>query len=158
MNSRNIKTVVVTIVFATTFLASASAQSETFKWVRNVQQQTVRDYSDGLSAYYENGFWGFITPGGEVAISPAFEEVGDFDNSLCLVKQEGKWGVINKEGTFVHKCEYDNISGFRDGVAIAELNDMRYYLYSDGKKKQLPLTYEFNEYSDGYTRIKDIKK
>ena len=158
MNSRNIKTVVVTIVFATTFLASASAQSETFKWVRNVQQQTVRDDSDGRSAYYENGFWGFITPGGEVAISPAFEEVGDFDNSHCLVKQGGKWGVINKEGAFVHKCEYDNISDFSDGVAIAEINGVKHYLYSDGKKKQLSSTYEFNEYSDGYTRIKDIKK
>ena len=95
----------MTIVFATASFASASAQSETFKWARNVKQQTVRDYSDGFSAYYENGFWGFITTGGEVAISPSFDEVGDFINSLCLVKQDGKWGVINKNGSFVHNCE-----------------------------------------------------
>ncbi|MBR5138698.1 MAG: WG repeat-containing protein [Alistipes sp.] len=158
MCSNNFKAVVMTIVFATASFASASAQSETFKWARNVKQQTVRDYSDGFSAYYENGFWGFITTGGEVAISPSFDEVGDFINSLCLVKQDGKWGVINKNGSFVHNCEYDNISKFSDGVAIAEINGVKHYLYSDGRKKQLSMTYEFNEYSDGFTRIKDRKK
>ena len=159
MHTNNLKSVVVTIVLATSFLVSAHAQEESFKWVRNVQQQTVRDYSDGYSAYYENGLWGFVTPGGEVAIAPSFEEVSDFRNALCLVKQDGKWGVINKAGKMVHNCEYDSISEFTDGVAIAESFGLKHYLYADGKKKQLSLaTYEFHEYSDGYTKIRDRKK
>ena len=157
MYSISLKRLVATAILATTFFMSAQAQ-DSFKWVRNVQQQTVRDYSDGLSAFYENGLWGFITASGDVAIAPAFDEVKDFENSLCLVKKDGKWGVINKTGNFVHKCEYETISSFNDDVALAEDTGLKYYLYANGKRKQLSLTYEFGEYSDGFTKIQDRKK
>ena len=52
-------------------VVSIDAKSDSFKWVRSVQQQTVRDYSSGLSAYYENGVWGFVSPEGNVVIAPA---------------------------------------------------------------------------------------
>lgn len=82
-------------------LTDASAQSDSFKWVRNVHQQTVRDYSEGMSAFYENGLWGFVSTDGDVVIAPAYDEVMDFSNSLALVMKGDKWGVIDKSGNVV---------------------------------------------------------
>ena len=147
----------LTVFLMVSLCASGNARPDNFKWVRNVQQQTVRDYSDGLSAYYENGLWGFISPGGKAVIEPAYDEVTDFDGDFALVKKSGKWGVINKTGKLVFQCEYDSISSFDDGVALADTGGLKHYLYSDGKKKSLSTSYEFHEYSDGFARVKDIK-
>lgn len=157
MTSYNLKTAVVAVILTTLFAASTHAQPRNFKWVRNVNQQTVRDYSEDYSAFYENGLWGFVTIYGTVAIAPAFEEVSDFNNSRCLVKQDGKWGVINKMGAFVHKCEYDTISEFTDGVALAEADGIKSFLYADGKKTVLSLNYDFSPFSEGYTKIQNRK-
>ena len=157
MKTFSLKTFVVASLIATMFVLSANAQSTNFKWLRNVQQQIVRDYSEDYSAFCENGLWGFITRFGNVAIAPEFEEVADFRDSRCLVKKDGKWGVINKGGQFVHKCEYDSISEFTDGVALADLNGVKHYLYSNGSKKVLSMDYEYHTFSDGYTRIKSRK-
>lgn len=140
-----------------TFSVSGIAGPDNFKWVRSVQQQTVRDYSNGMSAYYENGLWGFISPGGKILIAPAYDEVSDFDGTFALVKKDGKWGVVDAYGNLVFPCDYDNISSFTDGVAVAVTGGLKHYLYSDGKKKSLSTSYEFYEYSDGYARIKDSK-
>lgn len=149
----------MTVVLMVAFSVSGGGNSVTdnFKWLRNVQQQTVRDYSNGLSAYYENGLWGFVSPSGKVVIAPAFEEVADYNGTSALVKQNGKWGAVNYYGDFIHACEYDSISEFEDGVAMAEKDGVKSYLYEDGKKKTLPTAYEFYPFSDGFARIKDAK-
>lgn len=157
MKTFNLKTIVVASLLATVFIAPSAAQSTNFKWLRNVQQQIVRDYSEDYSAFCENGLWGFVTRFGSVAIEPAFDEVADFSDSRCLVKKDGKWGVINKAGQFVHNCEYDSISNFSDGVALAEINGVKHYLYTNGSKKMLSMSYEYHPFSDGYTRIKNRK-
>ena len=147
----------LTISLMVAFCASGNAEPDNFKWVRNVQQQTVRDYSNGMSAFYENGLWGFISPGGKVLVEPAYDEVSDFDGTFALVKKGSKWGVIDKSGNLVFPCDYDSISAFADGVAIADTGGLKHYLYADGKKKSLSTSYEFHEYSDGYARIKDSR-
>ncbi len=154
MASRFFLTVFLMVVFSVS--GGGNSVTDNFKWLRNVQQQTVRDYSHGLSAYYENGLWGFVSPGGKVVIAPVFEEVLDFDGTLAIVKQNGKWGVVEHYGKFIHACEYDSISAFEDGVALAEKDGVKLYLYEDGKKKTLPAAYEFHPFSGGFTRIKDV--
>ena len=148
----------LTVYLMVAFCASGNARPDNFKWVRNVQQQTVRDYSNGMSAYYENGLWGFISPGGKVVVEPAYDEVSDFDGTFALVKKGSKWGVIDKSGKLVFPCDYDSISAFNDGVALAATGGLKHYLYADGKKKSLSAAYEFHEYSDGFARIKDNRK
>ena len=145
----------LTISLMVAFCAPGNAEPDNFKWVRNVQQQTVRDYSNGMSAFYENGLWGFISPGGKVLVAPAYDEVSDFDGTFALVKKGSKWGVIDRSGNLVFPCDYDSISAFADGVAIADTGGLKHYLYADGKKKSLSTSYEFHEYSEGYARIKD---
>lgn len=140
------------------FCINSSAQNENFKWIRNVEQQNVRDYSDGLSAYYENGQWGFIDRSGNVMINPEYDEVGDFSEGLCLVRKGTKWGVINKSGKFIHECEYESISGFDSGVAFALKNQLPYYLYDSGKKASLAGSkFVYSPFSNGLARIRNTK-
>ena len=96
-------------IFAATSFGQES-KPQNFKWLRNVTQQTVRDYHEGLSAYYENGKWGFINTSGIVVIQPQYDEVRDFNGGYCIVKQDGRWGIMDKAGKFVHQCTYDSIS------------------------------------------------
>ncbi len=138
-------------------VVSIDAKSDSFKWVRSVQQQTVRDYSSGLSAYYENGVWGFVSPEGNVVIAPAYDEVMDFDGNYARVSKNGKWGVIDKNGRLIFSHDYDSISSISDGVALAVVGGSKSYLYVDGAKKDLPSSYDFHPFSEGLARIKDNK-
>ena len=134
------------------------AQKDNFKWIRNVEQQNVRDYSEGMSAYYENGKWGFINPEGAIVIHPDFDEVEDFSGGFAIVKKNGKWGVINKTGKYIHNCEYDSISAFDSGIAYAMNGAISLYLYESGKKVQLSRSsYRYTPFSDGMARIQNIK-
>lgn len=147
-------------VLASAFLMcfNLSAQTENFKWIRNVEQQNVRDYSDGLSAYYENGKWGFVNKEGNVAIAPDFDEVGDFAGGICLVNKDDKWGVIDRSGSFIHKCEYDSISSFDSGIAFAIKDLFPFYLYDSGKTVQLSNSkFTYHPFSDGFARIQNHK-
>lgn len=148
-------------IFSLTLLfcsVSSFAQDGNFKWLRNVTQQTVRTYSDGLSAYYENGKWGFVSRNGVVELAPKYDEVGDFHNGLCIVKEGDKYGVIDKKGVYVHPCTFVSIDEFDGDVAFAEKDGMKYYIYSDGKVQ--PLSggkFEFFAYSDGYAKVRNTK-
>lgn len=146
----------VLLIIACTTLSYA--QYSNFKWLRNVSQQTVRTYSDGLSAFYENGKWGFISKDGVVELSPKYDEVGDFHNGLCIVKEGEKYGVIDKKGKYVHPCTYISIENFDGDVAFAEKDGMKYYIYSNGKVQPLSSgKFEFHAYSDDYAKVKNTK-
>ena len=143
-------------IFAATSFGQES-KPQNFKWLRNVTQQTVRDYHEGLSAYYENGKWGFINTSDIVVIQPQYDEVRDFNGGYCIVKQDGRWGIMDKAGKFVHQCTYDSISDIDSEIAFAKIGVDSYYLYLNGKKKMLPKEYTFHPYSEGYARIKNNK-
>ena len=152
------KSILLLAVMSVAFILPASAEQDNFKWMRSVQQQTVRDYSHGLSAYYENGLWGFISTTGAVVIDPIYEEVSDFDGSYIRVRKDGKWGIITSGNRTLFPCQYDSITSFTEGVALAEANGAKFYLYTNGKIKALPSSYDFFEFSEGFARVRDNKK
>lgn len=139
------------------FSDSCYSQQSDFNWVRNVHQQTVRDYTGGFSAYYENGLWGFVGPEGNVVIAPSYEEVSDFEGNYARARKNGLWGIIDRSGRQIFDFEFDSVSPFADGVALAVRDGQKSYLYSDGSRKVLPGSYDFCEFSDGLARIKDNK-
>lgn len=151
---KRILSIIIAFVIATTLMAQTS---NSFKWLRNVEEQTVRPYSEGYSAYFENGKWGFLDLSGKVAIKPEYEDVTDFNKGLSIVKKEGKYGVIRTNGSLVFPITFTKLTPFNDGIALAEENGMKYYLYSDGKRQILSNKYEFYPYSEGYARIKNNK-
>ena len=149
---------IVTFIIACLVAISASAQtSNSFKWLRNVDEQTVRPYSEGLSAFFENGKWGFLNLDGKVAIKPEFDEVTDFEKGLSIVKKDGKFGAINTKGGHVFPITFDKFTKFDGGIAMAEENGLKYYLYSNGKRQPLSNKYVFYPYSEGFARIKSAK-
>ena len=154
----NVKSILLCAVMSVAFILPASAEQDNFKWMRSVQQQTVRDYSNGLSAYYENGLWGFISTSGDVVIKPIYEEVTDYDGSFIRVRKDGKWGVITSSSKTIFPCQYDSITAFTEGIALAVSNGQKFYLYENGKIKALPTSFDFYEFSDGFARIRDTKK
>lgn len=145
----------IIIAFVTTTLMAQTSNS--FKWLRNVEEQTVRPYSEGYSAYFENGKWGFLNLEGKVSIKPEFDEVTDFEKGLSIVKKDGKYGVINTKGGHIFPISFDKLTNFNGGIALAEENGLKYYLYSNGQRQVLSNKYEFYPYSEGFARIKNNK-
>lgn len=125
-----------------------------FKWIRPVQGQILKTYSEGMAPYCVAGKWGYMDKNGNIAILSQYEEAGAFENGLAIVKLDGKWGVIDIHGKTVFECIYDNISPFSDGYALAETGSENYYLSSDGKRQHLPDNLTFYPYSSGLAKVK----
>ncbi|MCO5240938.1 MAG: WG repeat-containing protein, partial [Chitinophagaceae bacterium] len=67
--------------------------------------------------------------------------VSDFSEGLAAVKgYGGKWGFIDKTGKEVIKCTYDNVYGFKDGIAWVEYKD-DWGLIDKTEKVLLPFCY-----------------
>ena len=154
MTMKRIITLILASIIATTLMAQTK---NSFKWLRNVEEQTVRPYSEGLSAYYENGKWGFLNLDGKIKIHPQYDEVTDFKNNISIVKKDGKYGVINNAGVLVFPISFESISQFSDGMALAQENGVKYYLYQNGKRTPLKNTYEYYPFSEGLAKIKNKK-
>lgn len=149
---------IITLILASIIATTLMAQTRnSFKWLRNVEEQTVRPYSEGLSAYYENGKWGFLNLDGKIKIHPQYDEVTDFKNNISIVKKDGKYGVINNAGVQVFPISFESISQFSDGMALAQENGVKYYLYQNGKRTPLKNTYEYYPFSEGLAKIKNKK-
>ena len=125
-----------------------------FKWIRPVQGQILKPYSEGMAAYCVAGKWGYLDKNGNISIISEYEEAGNFENGLAIVKLNGKWGVIDIHGRTVFDCIYDSISPFSDGLSLACIGDTSYYLYSDGKHQRLPEGITFYPYSCGMAKVK----
>ena len=69
-----------------------------FKWIRPVQGQILKTYSEGMAPYCVAGKWGYMDKNGNIAILSQYEEAGAFENGLAIVKLDGKWGVIDIHG------------------------------------------------------------
>lgn len=50
----------------------------------------------------------------------AYQEATDFLNGMIQVRQDGYWGLAQPDGTLALPCEYEFLSTYYDGEAIAE--------------------------------------
>lgn len=91
---------------------------------------------------------------GKVVIPAGFDMAGDFSDGMAIVRKYGKWGVISTLGTEIHKCAYDSIAPFSDGIALAIAEGKQYYLYSDGKAQELPSDKMFYSFHNGLAKVK----
>ena len=51
-----------------------------------------------------------------IAISPAYQEVGDFSENVAPAELNGKWGVIDKQGKVLVPFQYDEIKPCRENA------------------------------------------
>ena len=137
---------------------SRNTSTSSFKWIRTVKSQNMKPYSEGLAAFYETGKWGYEDKDGKIVIPAMYDDARDFQNGLAIVKLDGKWGVINKEGNTVFECMYDSIEPFYDNTALARIDKVSYYLYPDGKSRELPQDLTFYSYHNGLAKIGKLVK
>lgn len=62
--------------------------------------------SKGMMAFCKGSKWGFVTPHGQIVISPSFEEARSFSQGYAAVKLNGKWGYIDTTGKLIIPCEF----------------------------------------------------
>ncbi|CAL2079125.1 conserved protein of unknown function [Tenacibaculum sp. 190524A02b] len=69
----------------------------------------INNFKEGLAAFRDSIYYGFINKRGETVIEPQFEHIGyiGFKNGLCEVKKDGQWGYINHSAEFVWKSQKD---------------------------------------------------
>ena len=111
------------ILTLTLFAGVASADNvNNFKWIKEIRYEQIRPYSDGLSAFKQNGKWGFIDETGKVTIAPVYDDCKDFSNGVAAVKVGDKWGYVNAAGKETIKPEFEDCTDFKNNLAKAKSN------------------------------------
>ena len=96
-------------------------------------------FSEGLAAVQKNGMIGFVDHKGRTVIDFKFPYHGNplseftFKHGHCVAADTtGKCGVINKQGEWIIKPEYDNVSAYEE-YAIVSKAGVRMQVGYDGK-------------------------
>ena len=75
----------------------------------------VSDRKNGIAAFQFHGLWGLINININAAVSPYWDEIGQFNSfGLARVKKGSLYGYINTAGEVVVPCEWYAVSGFND--------------------------------------------
>jgi hypothetical protein len=74
------------------------------------QFQGVGEFNTGLAPARKNGFWGFISSTGSVAIACEYQEVKPFSKGIAAVKTKNAWRLINTEGQFLTDDAYEVVA------------------------------------------------
>lgn len=96
-------------------------------------------FSEGLAAVQKNGMIGFVDHKGRTVIDFKYPYHGNplseftFKHGHCVAADTtGKCGVINKQGNWIIKPEYDNVSAYEE-YAIVSKAGVRMQVGYDGK-------------------------
>ncbi|MBE6733512.1 MAG: hypothetical protein E7561_05915 [Ruminococcaceae bacterium] len=92
-------------------------------------------FCEGITQAYKDGKVGFVNTAGRWLAEPIYSEAQNFSEGFGGVKNdEGKWGYIDTNGEVVFPLEYDNISEFRNGYALAEKGEKTFIIDTNGNK------------------------
>lgn len=138
------------IVFAAATAANAYADKTNFRWVKDIDYAKVRHFSQGHSAFQENGKWGFINTAGEVVVEPQYDECHDYQNNFAAVKVNGKWGFIDRNHNLVIAPEFEDVQDFKNGLAIVLRDGKWGVINTTGKSPAGIIFDEVHEYRDGF--------
>jgi len=127
------------------------------------------DFSAGLAPVYfkvpgcyggrhgvDDGFTGggYVNRQGQMAISPAYCQVGKFSEGLAAVKQGHKWGFIDTSGKMVIAAQFDEVFTFSDGLCPAHNTGEKWgYIDKTGVFAIPPQFEQAAEFSDGLGRV-----
>ena len=127
---------------AANFYLGNAKYSEAYTILKNGIAKTG---DEGLKALYENCRYEY-----NIAYN-FYEDVSAIFGTTIGVKQDGLWGLASSDGSLLVPCEYDKISTFSDGRAIA-LKDGEITAI-DGSNNRLVLfkgeASDFGNYADG---------
>lgn len=111
------------------------------EWVKDRQRaSTMTGYhgkmDDGsLSIFEEDGKYGLKDKGGEVVLSPIYDEVKHkYTGRGYLIKEGNKWGAVNERCEWIFPLEYDDISICYEGGHYIKKNGKWGYVDDNGKE------------------------
>ncbi|AQT68122.1 KWG Leptospira [Anaerohalosphaera lusitana] len=115
-----------------------------------------RDYNSAdmleLIAVRVDDKWGFIKPGGSIAIEPKYDAVENFSNGYAPAKLSGKWGIIDLQAETVLDFDFDRIERIywpESRFAVVQKNG-KYGLYEKSEKLFRDKWFEFIRVFDNY--------
>ena len=87
---------------------------------------SLKSFSEGLSAFKRDSQYGFMNKSFEEVIAPKFSYAGCFKEGMAIVGKkkgglENRLGYINTDGEIVIPLKYDRCEEFSEGIAIVEL-------------------------------------
>lgn len=82
--------------------------------------ERVDSFSEGLAAVQKKGKWGYVDPGGAVAIPPMFDSALAFREGTAVVRSGDRYGYIDRRGAWLFEPVYTFAAPFRGGTAVAE--------------------------------------
>lgn len=122
------------------YVAPKKSEKFTYTEVIAPQYEYVRGFSEGLSAVYKDGKWGYINEAGETVIDFNYDAAYSFSEGKALVgelaylSENEAWddlylGIIDKEGNYTPLTGYYENDPFRSmfGYHQPESDDLRYY-------------------------------
>ena len=138
------------LVIAAATAANAYADKTNFRWIKDIEYVKVRHFSQGHSAFQENGKWGFINTAGDVVVEPQYEDCHDFINDFAAVKIGGKWGFIDKYHKLVIPPGFHDVKDFKNGLAIVLKDGKWGVINTKGESPAGIIFDEVSDYSDGF--------
>lgn len=90
----------------------------------------VSAFSEGMIGIKKDGYWGYITEYGQLAVPYVYKEAAIFTDGLAAVKKDGKYGYINKEGFIVIDTMFSKRAGLF-GSGLAPVRKSGHWSYID---------------------------
>lgn len=116
-------------------------------------------FSDGRLAYYtivdtatQKKLYGFMDPKGNILLNPKYDFANDFSEGLSVVVKDNKKACINTNFEEVVPFEYDIITRFSEGYALAQKGGQSYILHNKkyrGQAPKQPENYIYDEADKG---------
>ena len=114
----------------------------------SIEQQYFKDYESPAEK------WGFLNELGDISIDPIYDDLRDFNQSLCAANLKGKWGLINKKGESVIDFKYKQIYDVSENRTYAQDFDNQWYLINVLTKQTTPVTYTaFKPFQKGFSVV-----
>lgn len=120
--------------------------------------ETITNFSDGLARIKTQAGFGFIDTTGQVAIDPAYNRAGLFNQGRAWVKREDQYFYINTNGERLETTylKFDELSPFSDGVARVRIFDEYGFIEPDSTFLITPKFSEAGSFFNGITYVSTI--
>lgn len=109
------------------------------------------DFSEGMAAVREKGYFGYIDKTGKILIKPNYIDAKKFKNGVAIVKnKEGKEIYIDHNGNKINinLIEHYKLNDFNENLAVINTKDGKGFINKEGKtiiKPQYKVARNFND-------------
>lgn len=135
------------------------------KVISHYYYEQANPFIEGMARVSRNGLWGFIDTNGDEVIECKFLNAYDFNQGIASVSigklvyngnirhtENEKYGAIDKKGNILINFTFSYINKFKDGIAIAKLNDdlngMYGWINKSGGWQIMPKYFRCNDFDE----------